>query len=223
MPVYVYAIVPRSTRFRPSSSRGAPRLRVIRGASAAAIVADRVRAPAPAAAALRAHDRVVRHIARRVPAVLPVRFGAVFDDDRSVAVRLTGRTADWRRALQSVAQGEQMTLRVFGAAARPSRPPVPPRTGSGTAYLHARARELARAQTAPELDPVRARLRHLVSRERIRRHDRGALLVTAYHLIARGTAADYRRALESTRATLGVRVVASGPWPPYAFAPELGT
>ena len=45
------------------------------------------------------------------------------------------------------------------------------------------------------------------------------LLASVYHLIDRGDAAAYHAVVD--HADLGtVRVVATGPWPPYAFAPE---
>ena len=49
----------------------------------------------------------------------------------------------------------------------------------------------------------------------------GGLLATAYHLIERGQESLYLSALEEARQAEGLRVSASGPWAPYAFAPEL--
>jgi Gas vesicle synthesis protein GvpL/GvpF len=44
-----------------------------------------------------------------------------------------------------------------------------------------------------------------------------------YHLVDRGQDAAYRAALrQATHRAPGIRVRASGPWPPYAFAPEAG-
>jgi hypothetical protein len=54
----------------------------------------------------------------------------------------------------------------------------------------------------------------------VERHDAPPLLVSLYHLVARGEAARYRRAVTGAAAGLGLQVLVSGPWPPYAFAPE---
>jgi hypothetical protein len=89
--------------------------------------------------------------------------------------------------------------------------------GAGTRYLTRRAR----AQSAPELEPLRLLLAPFVTAERIARHDRGPLLLTAYHLVPRGAVAAYRRILRRHPDVLGYRVAASGPWPPYAFVPEV--
>ncbi len=222
MALRVYAIVPRDTRLGVPASAWRPRLRIVRGRAAAAVVANGRRAPAVTPAALRSHDRIVRRIAAAVPALLPVRFGTVFECDQDV-VEALGRTHGWRSALRAVAHREQMTLRVFQTAgtARPMPPPTR-RPRSGTAYLRQRAASLVDARRAPELDPLRRAFRSIVVGERIKRHDRDTLALTAYHLIKRGAAADYRRVLEAESARLGVRILASGPWPPYAFAPEIG-
>jgi hypothetical protein len=43
-------------------------------------------------------------------------------------------------------------------------------------------------------------------------------VATVNHLIPRGSASAYRAAVESAGARTGVRLVVSGPHPPYAFA-----
>jgi hypothetical protein len=49
----------------------------------------------------------------------------------------------------------------------------------------------------------------------------GRLRATAYDLIDGAAVADYSRIVSDAASHLaGVRVTASGPWPPYAFAPR---
>jgi hypothetical protein len=43
-------------------------------------------------------------------------------------------------------------------------------------------------------------------------------VASVYHLIPRASVPAYRRALQSAARDAGVRVIVSGPWPPYAFA-----
>ena len=227
MPLYVYAIVSRRVRassFSPGARTG---LRAVNGGGMAAIVADCDERPAPTESALRKHDAVVRRIARGVSAILPARFGTVVDTDRSLTALLEAWSAELESALGLVERREQMTLRLFGggAAVADASPPLSrePDTGDhpGTSYLSRLARAQARARSAPELEPLTAALAHIVTAERISRHDAGPLLLTAYHLIPRGKARVYRAALKRHAAALGLRVIASGPWPPYAFVPEL--
>ena len=227
MPLYVYAIVSRPVRARSLSSGAGARLRPVTGGEVAAIVAECAEKPSPTASALRAHDAVVRRIARAVPAILPVRFGTIVDTDRSLATLLEAWSAELQPALGLVERREQMTLRLFGRAAAPKASSPPPReadTGDhpGTSYLAGLARAQARARSAPELEPLSEALAHIVTAERISRHDAGPLILTAYHLIPRGKAPVYRSILKRRAAALGLRAIASGPWPPYAFVPELG-
>ena len=167
------------------------------------------------------------------PAILPARFGTIVESESSVVGLLERWSADLCEALALVEGREQMTLRLFAAAGHDSRVgrlgTQPGRTGvedvadaehPGTSYLLRRAHEQA-APAAPELERLRDVLAPIVTAERIVRHDQGPLILTAYHLIPRGGAAAYRRLLRRHAAEPGSRVVASGPWPPYGFVPEL--
>jgi hypothetical protein len=60
----------------------------------------------------------------------------------------------------------------------------------------------------------------LVRGERRERHDRPPLIASVYHLVGRDSLEGYRTAVESAARAAGVRVTSSGPWPPYAFAPD---
>jgi hypothetical protein len=228
MPLYVYAIVKRPVRARSLSSGAGVRLRPVIGGGAVAIVADCDDRPSPTLSALRKHDAVVRRIGRAVPAILPVRFGTIVDTDRSLTGLLEAWSAELQPALGLVERREQMTLRLFGRAAPVPETPSPrsldPETGDhpGTRYLTRLASARERARSAPELEPLSEALAHIVTAERISRHDTGPLLLTAYHLIPRGKARAYRGILKRRAAALGLRAIASGPWPPYAFVPELG-
>jgi len=227
MPLYVYAIVGRPVRARSLSSGAGVRLRAVIGGGAVAIVADCDGKPSPTTSALRKHDAVVRRIARAVPAILPVRFGTIIDTDRSLTGLLEAWSAELQPALALVERREQMTLRLFGRSAPVPEAPSPrslePETGDhpGTRHLTRLASAQARARSAPELEPLNQALAHIITAERISRHDTGPLLLTAYHLIPRGKARAYRGILKRRAAALGLRAMASGPWPPYAFVPEL--
>ena len=92
-------------------------------------------------------------------------------------------------------------------------------------------REAARRrEDVPEIGPLRAALEPLVRAERGQRHPARpgpepgpaeTLLASVYHLIDRGRAADYRALVEAGGSALAPRrVTVSGPFAPYAFAPE---
>jgi hypothetical protein len=177
-------------------------VRALRSGGLVALAGELGEAPALTAESLRAHEAAVRRLADRCEAFLPARFGSVVEK-----VDVAGREAELVETLALVRGREQMTLRVYGPRADPER-------ASGTAYLESRRKERALA----ELDPLRAALDGVVVSERIEAHDGGELRASVYHLVARGAAAGYLQAVQSV--SLPVKVVPSGPWPAWSFAPE---
>ncbi len=163
--------------------------------------------------ALRAHEAAVRRIAEATEACLPARFGAASNDDETLRRELTQRAPELLEALALVRGREQMTLRVHGPGA-PA--PLIASAGSGTRYLE----ERRRARKLPELDPLRTALAALVRAERTERHSEPGLLASVYHLIDKGSSAEYARIADKTRLE-GLRVLVSGPWPAWSFAPEV--
>ena len=162
--------------------------------------------------ALRTHEAAVRRIAEASDACLPARFGATAQDDEALRRELSGRAAEVVDALALVRGREQMTLRVHGPGA------PAPRAGAartGTRYLE----ERRRTRRFPELDRLRAVLSDLIRAERLERHSEPGLLASVYHLIDRGGSARYRSKVEA-EGLEGLRLLVSGPWPAWSFAPE---
>jgi Gas vesicle synthesis protein GvpL/GvpF len=210
-PLYLYAVIDEEPASLGSGVAGEP-LRLI-GCGNLLIVAGEAE-PKVTPENLAAQDAVVRRLS--VTAVLPIRFGEKVRDEEELCKLLKPRSSELFAALDRVRGCEQMTLRVFGEPAPP--PPAPPEpSGPGTRYMEARRREIERARSLPEIEPLLDRLRPLVRAERIERKEQGALLGTVYHLVKREDVPVYKDALKDEQ---GVTV--SGPWPPYAFAPGLG-
>jgi hypothetical protein len=219
---YVYAVLAEAPRGDAGAGLGAEPLRLVPIGGVLAVVGDMAAPPAVSPRTLQAHDAVVRRLAAAVDAILPVRFGTLLDGDTALADAIAGRAPRLREALALVAGREQMTLRVFGEAA--AIDPVAPALndlGPGARYLEDRRRRTRREAEVPELAPLRGRLDPLVRAEQAHRHDAPPLLASVYHLIDRGRAPAYLDAVAAGAAALApTRAVATGPWPPYAFAPE---
>jgi Gas vesicle synthesis protein GvpL/GvpF len=179
------------------------------------------------AEALQRHDDTVRRLALAIDPLLPARFGETAPDEAALVRALAPRAAELAEALARVAGCVQMTLRVFGESAELPASAQPealdePLAGPGTRYLLQRRLEAERARSLPEIAELRAALAPLLRAERVERHAAGRLLATAYDLVARGDAPRYAELVRSAAArTDGPRVALSGPWPPYAFAPEV--
>jgi hypothetical protein len=221
--LYLYAVVtPPLTGPLGTGMRGEP-LSLVRRGNVAAVTGSMKAAPVADPPSLRAHDSVVRRLARHAPALLPARFGSMVRDERALVEWLRLRARGLRRVLALVAGREQMTLRVYGVAVAAPVEPKPDGNeslGPGARYLTRRLHAHRRAARAPEIALFRRALGRLVRAERVERHDTPPLLVSVHHLVPRGASARYRAALAMTRPTLRpLRMRASGPWPPYAFAP----
>jgi hypothetical protein len=224
--LYLYALLAEAPHAELGTGLAGEPLRLVPCGDLLAVTGTIETSPELAATVLRAHDDVVRRLATLVEAILPARFGTLAEDEHALGVGLEPRIDALREGLRLVRGCEQMSLRVFGVATgeeevAPGDGPVSgPVSGPGARYLAERRRVHQRATALPGLEPLRRALGLLVRAERIEPHQTPPLLASVYHLVPRGAAAAYLERLEATRTTLGPwRVEASGPWPPYAFAP----
>lgn len=213
--VYVYALMDDRAGVRRIRGR---RIEIVDVAGFQVGIERRSRPPALSEAALRVQHEIVMRLGRRAAATMPVRFGTFVGEDELEAI-LRRRRGTLRAALDAVSGRAQMTLRFFGG----TKPhvPRPPAAQSGTAFLHAR-RAAARPPISPEARAIQRALRTLVRAERID-GPRGAVALTMHHLVDCSSVALYRERLRSAAAQhpKGAALKVSGPFPPFAFAPEL--
>jgi hypothetical protein len=171
--------------------------------------------PQVSEAALRTQHEIVMRISAYVDDLLPARFGA-FVDDRELEQLLAVRRDVIQQALDLVHGRVQMTIRMRARAAIRSDVAGSVAPASGTAYLE--ARRAAAVQTLPAgAATMTAAVRHLVSAERSER-GQGRSAASIYHLIERRHVHQYRAALSSVESSV---ITVSGPWPPFAFVPDL--
>lgn len=170
----------------------------------------RAEAPAVNEVELQRQHAIVLRIADAIPAVLPARFGSLLDEGELSAI-LRERKALISTALDHVRDRVQMTLRIAGAVG-PAAQGAP---ASGTAYLQRRRGELVPGLPA-RVEHVFRDLRAFILDERRKPIEREIL--TIYHLVARSDVKDYQDAVNEARVA---GVAMSGPWPAFAFAPDL--
>ena len=169
--------------------------------------------PAVSDGELRAQHALVLAIAARAPAVLPARYGSLLEK-RELAVAIRQHQKEILASLDRLRHHVQMTIRVLGKRTPPAR--LQSRTGmSGTEYLQ-QARRAAAPPTTSAGERLLAAVRPLVTAERTE-HGAGGLLATIYHLVDVRHVERYRDAVGAPAAG----VIVSGPWPPFAFAPQL--
>ena len=214
----VYALAPRGAGTRLSTpGLSGERLRAVGDGPVIAVAGELARAPRPSSENLRKYDAAIRSLAARLPALLPARYGTCFDSVDELTFVLRARERTMRTALAHVRNRVQMTVRVVGPAAASAKATAPGGRSRATGAEHLRglAADAARAREIPGFDPVRAVVRRWVRDERV---EKKSGVASVYHLVPRGSADAYRRAVERAAAAADLRVVVSGPWPPYAFA-----
>jgi hypothetical protein len=211
--MYVYAIAEGVSSVADLAGvQGEPIVAVPVG-EATVLIGEVATRPAIDANALRAQDALVRALHERASALLPMRFG-VTSADRAELVRTIDARSDLVARLAAVRGCEQMVVRVSRAVDELNEPL--PAAATGTDYLLARAKRHA---PAPALHALADGVGALAKDVRLESASQPGLIGSVYHLIERGRADQYRAAVDRlAREMPDVRVLISGPAPPYAFA-----
>jgi hypothetical protein len=215
----VYAVASADRRLAVRGAEG-ERLATVRAGRLRAIVGRVSARRRPTAARLRRYDAVMRRLWTSQPSLLPARFGTSFDSLEDLVAALRPREPALRRDLRQVRGRAQMTVRVLAVprddrSPRTPSPATPRGATSGTRYLKARAAIAAAEQEIAGWAPVAGAVKQWIRAERVER--RGSV-ASVYHLVPRGAVDAYRRRLEAAAAAAGLRLVVTGPHPPYAFA-----
>jgi hypothetical protein len=151
-----------------------------------------------------------------VPAILPVRFGTLLDDE-GIEEALAERDEEIAQALAAVRDRVQFTWRARSTAAAPPRKPCLTAEVSGAEYLRRAARAATPAAPA-RWRSLRGALAPLVSVERYQPAT-ATNPESLYHLVGRDAVVRYTTLAEALRHA-NAKLSMTGPWPPFAFTPE---
>lgn len=213
---YVYAIVGGSAAPPRARGIGGRSLVRIRAGRVAAIAEPMDRPPSVEVERLQAQEELVRRLARRHAAILPARFGSHAKDEEELQSILRTRAGSFARGLTRVRGAEQMIVRLFFSEPGARLSGLEAKARPGTAYLRRRA-----GADIPALQAIRTALGPLKLVRDQRLEMQGESL-TVFHLIRRGKSRMYATAVfEAISRQSGVAAIVSGPWPPYAFTPEV--
>jgi hypothetical protein len=220
---YVFALVDQApSRAKGKGLSGPLALRSVPGGFA--VVERRADVPPAEFGPLKRHHDVVAQLASRVSAILPVRFGTLMEE-AAIDEALDERGADIAAAFAVVRDRAQFTWRrEGGGAARKARGAksevwgLPAGPGSGREYLR-RAAEAAKPAPPAAWRTLRTTLAPLVRHERYQPAAAGAR-EALYHLVDRDAAIRYTT-LAGALQHSDPRFRMTGPWPPFAFVPEM--
>jgi hypothetical protein len=217
---YVFALVDKVPAGRAGKGLTGP-LSIRKLAGAFAVVERRGDVPPVEFGSLTQHQDVVARLARQVPAILPVRFGTLLDDEH--LDEATGeRDDEIAEAFDLVRDRVQFTWRVSrgsGIGNRGSGKKLQrdlPK--SGAEYLRQAARAANPAPPAafrvlrPALAPLMAKQRY--------QPGTAAIPEAVYHLVDMGRVDRYVAAAAALKKT-NPRLAVTGPFPPFAFAPDI--
>jgi hypothetical protein len=161
------------------------------------------------------HEQVVEDLMEDRD-LLPVRFGTRAPDEASVSRILEENYDRLIAGLEFVRGAVEISMRAYTRGEQPAAS-APAEATTGTEYLRARARDVAarrevvRAIHEPLATEARAdTLRHTGAPEEILR---------AAYLVDRRRLSHFQDLVAAVQdANPGVRLVSTGPWPPYSFA-----
>jgi Gas vesicle synthesis protein GvpL/GvpF len=212
--VYVFAFTGRAI---PSFTVDKHRVEFIDLGGVHAAIERLTERPTVSETSLRTQHDIVMRIFDNIDDVVPARFGALIEEGELRDI-LAARRSLIQDALTLVRGRVQMTVRFREAPeSMPARKPFEANGAmSGTAYLEAR-RSAARTMMPVLAGVVSTAVADMTIAERSepateRTH------AALYHLIDRSGVVRYSDALSRLQSPA---ISVSGPWPPFAFAPDL--
>jgi hypothetical protein len=213
---YVFALLDCPPSRRAGKGLAAP-ITVREFAGCLVAAERRVDVPPVELGTLNRHHAVVARLWNDTPAVLPVRFGTLLAS-AEIAEALEDKAEELAEAFDLVRGRAHFSWRAAArqrvrAAATILR--TEPMTGAE--YL----RRAARVSTPPpRFAPIRRRLKPFITTERYE-PSRSALPETLYHLVDRESIDAYLAAASRISPPASPAPALSGPFPPYAFVPEI--
>lgn len=215
--IYAYGICEATVAPSPVDRRGlgGTKLRTLQCDGLAAVYScHRSLRPRPSRELILSHEHVVEAMMARGP-MLPLRFGTQLERPEDLAAALEARKEEMLQALERVRGHVELAVRVMPNRSFRSREPAG--EGRGRRYLLARVEEHQRAeQVARDLHVPLARL---ASESILRKHAEAPAIMVAAYLVPTHAVPAFRASVERLAADhTKLRVVLTGPWPPYNFA-----
>jgi hypothetical protein len=178
----------------------------------------------PTTADLFACERVVEAF-YRIQAVVPMRFGCIFDGETEIRHLLEERREEFHALLAQLKGMVEMGVRILPRQenGRDTRRLPSARPAVGTDYLAARREHYAAVERETSNTQAIGRqisaslLGLLVQSREEPRTSAGGGIFSLYFLIQRSSMDAFHRKISLVRPTLCREILVSGPWPPYNF------
>ena len=174
--------------------------------------------------AVQAHNRVVEVAVSEEVTPVPLRFGQWLDDAANLAQAIRERGDQYTSLLGHFAGCLEFGLRLVDPDEPQEAQEVRSQPATGTEYMHAlrdSSKLAERKQTEAEAigASVRELLGDIVRDERVDAAQTRHAVLTVSHLVAREHFDEYRERARRLRTMFPtLRLLLTGPWPPYSFA-----
>ena len=225
MGVYAYCVV-------PAGHQPQAELKGVNGAAVELVEAgaiglwvSRLTRPEGSVEQIKAHNAVVEAAVTKQVTPVPLRFGQWLEDDGELIAGVTDQAASYETKLQEFAGCLEFGIRVIDPELpEGARDVQSAKATSGTAYMQAlregnRQAEERRAAADRVRSTIKDKVRELVRTEREEESRTPHAVVTVSHLVPRENFDEYRERVRQLREVFpGLRLLLSGPWPPYSFA-----
>jgi hypothetical protein len=178
----------------------------------------------PTADDLLAYEAVVEAF-YRIQAVVPMRFGCIFDDETAVRHFLHERRSEFHASLIQLKDMVEMGVRLMPNRENNNRSnhPLPGKSATGTDYLAVKRDHYAAiGREAKNLKETALQIRTALSELCLQSREEpgtsvGSGVLSLYFLIQRASINAFHCKISQVRPTLGGEILVSGPWPPYNF------
>jgi hypothetical protein len=196
-------------------------IRVVTGHGLAAVVSEvKESAAAPSISSLLTYGKVVEAIHARQTAI-PLRYGCLMDSEKQIVRLLEEHRQEYEALLDRLHGMTEMGIRLLWPADKTPLPAVPQTPGA--AYLASlRARYKIQDTLAPEEALLADQIVVLLVRwfTELRREvssSRQGRLLSLYFLTPKNRVEEFRKRVREIAPPEGVKLLLSGPWPPYNF------
>ena len=180
--------------------------------------------PPVSAEAVQAHNRVVEVAVTEEVTPVPLRFGQWLEDAVKLGAAVRERDREYASLLEHFAGCLEFGLRLVDPDDAVEAQEVRSHPATGTEYMHALrdSSKLAERKQA-EVEAIGAAVRELlgdiVRDERVEPAQTRHAVLTMSHLVAREHFDEYRERARRVRTMFpALRLLLTGPWPPYSFA-----
>jgi gas vesicle protein GvpL/GvpF len=180
--------------------------------------------PEPAINRIREHHTVVEQSITVQITPVPVRFGQWLDSANRLDHHLEEQADRYQALLETFAGALEFGLRLLDPARAPATPAAVERPATGQAYLQTlrekmHAHDLSEPQVAEVRRSVHDIFAGLTRAEQFEPLATQRGLLSVSHLVPRAGFDEYRARVDELRGRFAnLRLLASGPWPPYSFA-----